>query len=41
MIGVIIGTCVFVAIYVGGAFGINNYVQKDLTDDRIKEEYRK
>lgn len=41
MFGIIFGTCVFIAIYVGGVFSINNYVQKDLTDDRIKEEYRK
>ena len=37
---VIVGTIIFIAIWIAGAAAINNYVQKDLADEKLKEEYR-
>jgi hypothetical protein len=38
--GIVIGSCVFVAIYFVSAVLISNYVTKDVNDDKIKTEYR-
>ena len=40
MMGVVIGTIVFAILYVVATIAIHNYVQKDLTDRKIKAEYR-
>jgi hypothetical protein len=40
MTAVIVGTFIFIAIWIGSSAAINNYVQKDLTDEKLKEEYR-
>ena len=37
---VIVGTIIFIAIWIAVSAAINNYVQKDLTDQKLKEEYR-
>ena len=37
---VIVGTIIFIAIWIAASAAINNYVQKDLTDQKLKEEYR-
>ena len=37
---VIVGTFVFIALWIGASAAINNYVQKDLADEKLKEEYR-
>ena len=37
---VIVGTIIFVTLWIAAAAAINNYVQKDLTDEKLKEEYR-
>jgi hypothetical protein len=37
---VIVGTIVFIGIWIGAAAAINNYVQKDEQDIKLKEEYR-
>ena len=37
---VIVGTFVFIALWIGASAAINNYVQKDLVDEKLKEEYR-
>ena len=36
---VIVGTIIFVAIWIEASAAINNYVQKDLTDQKLKDEY--
>ncbi len=38
--GVIVGTIVFAVLYVVATIVINNYVQKDVNDPKIKAEYR-
>ncbi len=37
---VIVGTIIFIALWIGASAAINNYVQKDITDEKLKEEYR-
>jgi heme O synthase-like polyprenyltransferase len=37
---VIVGTIIFIALWIAAAAAINNYVQKDLTDEKLKEDYR-
>ena len=37
---VIVGTIIFIAIWIVASAAINNYVQKDLIDEKLKEEYR-
>ena len=37
---VIVGTIIFIAIWIVASAAINNYVQKDLTDEKLKEDYR-
>ena len=37
---VIVGTIIFIALWIAAAAAINNYVQKDLTDQKLKEDYR-
>ena len=37
---VIVGTFIFIAIWIGASAAINNYVQKDMVDEKLKEEYR-
>ena len=37
---VIVGTIIFIALWIAAAASINNYVQKDLTDQKLKEDYR-
>ena len=39
--GVVVGTCIFIIICIGASITINNYVQKDVNDPRVKEEYKK
>ena len=39
-VAVIVGTFIFIALWIGASAAINNYVQKDMTDEKLKEEYR-
>ena len=36
MTAVIVGTFIFIAIWIGSSAAINNYVQKDLTDEMMR-----
>ena len=38
---VIVGTFIFIALWIGASAAINNYVQKDIVDEKLKEEYRR
>ena len=40
MTAVIVGTFVFISLWIGASAAINNYVQKDIDDEKLKEEYR-
>ena len=37
---IVLSLIIFIAIWIAGAAAINNYVQKDLADEKLKEEYR-
>ena len=39
--GVIVGTIIFIGICIGASITINNHVQKDVSDPKVKEEYKK
>ena len=41
MYGPVVGTIVFIIIWIVAAILINNHVQKDLIDPAVKTEYRK
>ena len=40
LLAVVVGTFIFIALWIGASSAINNYVQKDMTDEKLKEEYR-
>lgn len=41
MVALIIGTAVFIGIFIGTAIFTNEYSTRDVQDQKIKSEYRK
>jgi hypothetical protein len=39
--GVVFGTFAYIILFVAASILINNHVQKDVTDPKVKLEYRK